>query len=215
MNRTNVVAWTLALPVWLALAILPSPAGDEFGAIVFDGPTHDGVTVAIDYPVSQRTKNIGGRDGAGLCVFTSIGHAAREQNVDPLKDFQEWMRQYPGGGYPQKVDDMIARKCGTSKPLYIQYEGRDPAILKAALAGGRMPSITYDGRDGHYRGTIAHMVNLVHFDDKYAVVLDNNFIGEKDLVWLSPEELLSRWYGGRDGWAVVLLNPGKPPKAKR
>ena len=104
---------------------------------------------------------------------------------------------------------MIAKYGKGAK--YLQYEGKDPAILKAALASGRMPSVTYDGHDPHYRGTIAHMVNLVHLDEKYAVVLDNNFVGENELVWLSPEEFRSRWLGNGGGWAVVLLSPPPPP----
>src|SRR5437588_9957087 len=40
------------------------------------GPTSPiGTEVTCDLPVSQRTKNVGGRDGAGLCVLTSTGHA--------------------------------------------------------------------------------------------------------------------------------------------
>lgn len=193
-----------------------APAGGEAplpgkvklgGGVGPDGKTQ----VVCDLPPDQRTRNVGGRDGAGLCVFTSIGHAARWQNERRLVDFQKEMRQEDGGGYPEKVDRMIAR-YGPGTP-YVQYEGKDPSILKAALASGRMPSVTYDGRDGvHYAGRIAHMVNLVAYDEAadLACVLDNNFIGENELVWLSCREFLDRW-GGDGGWAVILLAPPPPP----
>lgn len=189
----------------------PHAEDGDVVAITIGGPTSpDGsVEVTCDLPVEQRTKNVGGRDGAGLCVFSSIGHAARWQNERRLINFQQVMRAEPGGGYPAKVDRMI-EKYGKGTP-YLQYEGGDPAILKAALATGRMPSITYNGRDPHYRGTIAHMTNLVHLDDKWAVVLDNNFVGPDELVWLSPDEFLQRWKGNGGGWAVVLLAPPPPP----
>jgi hypothetical protein len=180
--------------------------------ITVGGPTGpDGKTeVTCDLPADQRTRNVGGRDGAGLCVFTSIGHSARWQHETRLEDFQQAMRAEPGGGYPEKVDAMIA-KYGKGTP-YVQYEGRDPTILKDALASGRMPAVTYNGHDPHYgNATIAHMVNLVYLDDQWACVLDNNFIGENELVWLSSKEFLQRWTGGRTGWTVILLAPPPPP----
>ncbi len=167
--------------------------------------------ITCDLPVSERTKNTGGRDGAGLCVFTSIGHAARWQNEKRLVDFQKQMQKEPGGGYPEKVDRMIA-KYGKGTP-YLQYEGHDPTILRLALKTGRMPSVTYNGHDPHYgeRASIAHMVNLIYLDDHQACVLDNNFIGENDLVWMSAKEFMDRW---DDGWAVILLAPPPPPPPK-
>jgi hypothetical protein len=180
--------------------------------VTLGGPEHsDGTQVTCDLPVAERTKNTGGKDGAGLCVFTSIGHAARWQNEKRLTRLQQDMRQERGGGYPQKVDAMIA-KYGPGAQ-YLQYEGNDPTLLKAALATGRMPCVTYNGHDPHYgkNQAIAHMVNLVHLDDRWAVILDNNFINDADLVWLSPAEFLQRWKGKGNGWAVILLASPPPP----
>lgn len=191
----------------------PAPVGAIAGTI--GGPTSpdNKDEVACDLPVSQRKRNVGGRDGAGLCVFTSIMHAARWQNEPLLQNFQQDMQQERGGGYPEKVDTMIAKYGKGTR--YMQYEGRDDAILEAAIRSGRMPSVTYNGRDPHYGNqSIAHMVSLVGYDRKnnWACVLDNNFIGEKELVWLSLEDFLSRWRGGGSmGWTVVLLTPPPPP----
>jgi len=90
-----------------------------------------------------------------------------------------------------------------SSPAY-----HDPTILKLALKTGRMPSVTYDGHDPHYNGSIAHMVNLIYLDDQEACILDNNFIDE--LVWMSAREFFERWTGD-GGWAVILLAPPPPP----
>jgi len=185
----------------------PDGLWDPQGRLTVGGPTSpSGKEVECDLPLSQRTKNVGGRDGAGLCVFSSIGHAARWQNEKRLVDFQKQMTKEPGGGYPEKVDRMIA-KYGKGTP-YIQYEGHDPIILKLALKTGRMPSVTYDGHDPHYSGSIAHMVNLIYLDDQEACILDNNFIDE--LVWMSAKEFSERWTGD-GGWAVILLAPPPPP----
>lgn len=184
------------------------PAGEirVGGPIAPDGRTQ----VQCDLPLSLRLKNVGGSDGLGLCVFSSICMASRFQNERRLWDFQEKMRREPGGGWPEKVDQMIA-KYGQGTQ-YLQYEGKDPTILVAALASGRMPSITYCGRDPHYHGRdVAHMVNLVYLDAGQAAVLDNNFVGDNELVWLSAAELVERWTAGGGGWAVFLLAPAPPP----
>ena len=188
------------------LVALPAPAEITTGGPV--GP--DGKTeVTTDLPPDLRMHNVGGRDGAGLCVFTSIMHAARYQNEQRLWNFQRQMQAEPGGGYPQKVDAEIAKFArGVG---YVQYEGSDPSILELALRTGRMPCVTYNGHDGvHYSQRIAHMINLVYLDKDRACVLDNNFVGPDDLVWMSRQEFLDRWTGGGQGWCVILL-AGRPP----
>lgn len=206
MRRLPVIL--LALFAFIAPALADLKEGGP------TGPT--GQEVACDLPQSLRTKNVGGRDGSGLCVFTSIGHAARYQNEPRLKDFQQKMRAEPGGGYPEKVDRMIAKYGNGAR--YIQHQDGDLEFLYQAVKGNRMPSITYDGRDMHYgaRQRVAHMVNLVHADppgtpNRQFAVLDNNFIGPDQLVWMNEEEFKSRWLGMGGGWAVVLLNPPPPP----
>lgn len=190
-------------------------------ALKIAGPlAPDGATeVQCDLPPDQRLKNTGGMgprgpgSGAGLCVFTSIEHAGRWSNEERLIGFQKKMTHEPGGGYPAKVDTYMKKYA--AGVAYIQFEGRDPAILVAALASGRMPAVTYDGHDPHYgmNRSIAHMVNLVAFDPKtdLACVLDNNFVGENDLVWMTCQEFLQRWRGSGAGWCVILLNAPPPP----
>ena len=199
------------------LAVVLPCCGHPAQGIEVGGPTHDGVEVQVDMPLSLRKKNIGGSDGSGLCVFTSIQNAARVQHVTTLENFQHFMSTRPGGGYPEKVDAMIAacaKQRGVIPPRYLQYEGTDPTPIRLACKAGRMPCITYDGRDKvHYSGHIEHMINCVYMDDKWACVLDNNFIGDDQLVWMTPAEFTSRWSGGqgRQGWMVLLLDPGAPP----
>lgn len=197
---------------------------DAVGAIAEGGPiAPDGKTqVACDIPVELRKKNIGGVDGAGLCVFTSIMHDARYQNERKLWNFQEQMSHERGGGTPQKVDAMIAKYAPGAR--YLQHTGGDVEFLKAALKTGRPVGVTYAGHDVHYSDTIAHMVSLVYLDDSQACILDNNYIGANQLVWMSAAEFIARWKGdtffmrsrGRQipvggSWAVVLLAPPAPP----
>ena len=179
------------------------PTGDTV-----NGPAHDGREVTTDLPVSQHLKNKGGSDGAGLCVFTSLDHAGRWQNDPVFIGFRDFMTHYPGGGYPEKVDTMTKRKADGLPANYVQFTDGDPKPLFLALHTGRMPCITY-GYSPRYGQNIAHMVNLLYLDEKWACILDNNFPGTYE--WVEYKEFLRRWRMGGGGWSVVLLNPSAPP----
>ena len=192
-------------------------AGDR---IVIGGPTApDGRTeVACDLPVGERLQNVASRlDGAGMCVMSSIEMGARYANLEALRGIRDWAARQPGGGYPEKIDRQIKQFCAQkhmNTPLYLQYEGKDPSILRAALRGGRMAAVTYGGNDGvRYRGPIAHMVCLVAYDraSDWAALLDNNAIGAHDLMWMKLADFQRRWLGSSGGWAFVWLAPPPPP----
>lgn len=184
------------------------------GASVGGDQTPDGLPAQIILPTSQRMKNVGGSDGAGLCVFTSLAHSARHQNVFQLVDFQAWMKTKPGGGYPEKVDQMIDRLCrekGYTKPTYIQVSKLDLEALKRACESGRMPAITYSwSPTGRYGGKkIAHMTNLVHAANGHWGVLDSNM--PDTVEWMNEQEFVKSHSGMGGAWFVILLQPGSPP----
>lgn len=213
------------LPVFVAFFVI---CVRGHAAIVAGGPSHDGEQITCDLLEQKHLKNTGGigplgpGSGAGLCVFTSIEHAAHYQNCRELWGFQKWMTSRPGGGYPEKLADMIGRYCQERNmpvPDYIQHTGGDMDFLRLALKTGRMVSVTYAGRDGvYYSGRIAHMVNLVHLSKKWAVILDNNNPGR--YLWMSPDEFRERWLDMSGGWAVVLTTappspiPSNPPRGQ-
>lgn len=206
--------WIFVFVAGVLLVVLPTTVAvqalSEGGSVA-----PNGTEVACDLPPDLRRANTGGRDGAGLCVFTSIMHAARYQNDTGLWNFQDQMKQEPGGGYPEKVDRMIAKYAPNTK--YIQHTGGDIEFVYLAIKTGRMPSITYAGRDMHYGNRrIAHMVNCVHLDPpnkspRMACILDNNYIGENQLVWMTADEMRARWVDMSGGWAFVLLAPAPAP----
>lgn len=192
--------------------------GQVLGAPVVGGPTHNGKEVMVDLPVSQRLKNVGGMGrggpgtGVGLCVWTSMNHAAFYQNIREMGDLQKRMMHEPGGGHPGKVDQYMQRWYPNVR--YVNYEGSDTAVLELALKTGRYPAVTYCGQDPHYRGQkVSHMVNLVYLDQEMAAILDNNFVipDEKSIVWMSRSEFLQRWKGYGNGWAVIFLAPPPVP----
>lgn len=182
-------------------------------AIDAAGRDNHGEQLTVDLPDEQHLRNTGGRDGAGLCVFTSIDHAARYQDCQALIGFRDFMTKYPGGGWPEKVSQYIPKMAaskGHPTPEYVQHTGGDVEFLRLALRTGRYVCVTYDGRDGvFYRGSIAHMVNLVHLSDQWAVIHDNNY--PRQFLWMTPDQFVSRWRGNGGGWAIALLNPPPPP----
>jgi hypothetical protein len=189
----------------------PSPAPQ---AQIGGSRAPDGRPAQCDLPAERHLKNKSGSDGAGLCVFTSVELAADWQNEPALAGFRDWMTRRPGGGWPRKLDQMIERVCqerGLPKPSYLQYQGNDPGILKLACKSGRMPAVTYCcSPAGRYDGRrIAHMVNLVHADERWFAVLDNNFPGS--IEWMNEAEFRRTYSGFGQGWAVILLSPGPPP----
>jgi hypothetical protein len=174
----------------------------------------DGTEVQLDLPPSLHLKNRGGSDGAGLCVFASLTHSGRWAEDPVFKGLFDYMTTQPGGGYPEKVDRVVstyAAKNNLPKPNYLQVEGKDLEVLKTATKNGLMPGVTYSfSPTGRYGGQrIAHMVSLVHLDDKWAGLLDNNFPGT--IEWMTPLEFQKTYTGGGGGWAVILLKDGPPP----
>src|SRR4051812_6224778 len=94
-------------PPRLPLGPGEAPAGR---AVIGGRTAPDGTTeLQCDLPEGEKKKNVGGSDGSGLCVFTSMEYCARWQNERRLFDFQARMRKEPGGGYPEKVDKMMEK----------------------------------------------------------------------------------------------------------
>jgi hypothetical protein len=195
------------------LALLAAPWSSYAGPFRAGANELDGEAITCDLPPSEHLKNSVGRDGLGLCVFTSIDHAAHWSNEPALIGFRDFMTKQPGGGWPEKVDEYIPRMAaskGIPTPAYVQHTGGDAEFLRLTLKTCRYVCVTYNGRDNtFYRGTIAHMVNLVHLSDKWAVIHDSNFPGQ--WLWMSPTDFLDRWRGSGGGWAIALLKAGPPP----
>lgn len=187
----------------------------------------DGTEIQCDLPDELHMKNCGGSDGAGLCVFTSLNHSAYFQNIPVLQDFQQWMRKYPGGSWPDKTARMIekrAKEAGKQAPEFIQIEGKDLEILKLACKTGRMPGVTYSfSPTGRYGGgRISHMVSLAAAGagaEKgkgpggrgWFCVIDNNYPGRNQIEWLSEQLFLRTYTGGGQGWSVIFRAPCPPP----
>jgi hypothetical protein len=181
-----------------------------------------GELAACDLPEDQHLRNVGGSDGAGLCVFTSLDHAGRWHNVPLLIGMRDYMRKHPGGGWPEKVDSYLQRRSketGHPIPKYVHVRTLDKELLREALRRGFMVCITYYlSPSGRYGGSrIYHMVNLVHAPTDDAQegwgILDNNY--PKTIEWLNGKELARTVaLRGDNVWFIVILEPPPPPRLR-
>lgn len=174
--------------------------------------------VVIDLPKDLHVRNTAGIDQAGLCVWASMQMHANWLGCRPLMDAMIRMQKEKGGGWPERVTEKM-KQWAPDVP-YVQYEGKDPAILDIAMKTYRGACVTY-GHGERYvspkntSGTIAHMVFLSHLDPPgtnkpMAAIIDNNFPGTWE--WMSRDEFLERWkHPGGSGWAFVILTPPPPP----
>jgi len=196
-------------------------AGSASSGKIMLGDIHppDGSALQIDFPIERDMRNIRSRvDGQGMCVTTSAEMAADWAGLTDLKGFRDWCSREPGGCGPKKFDDQLRRFCkqkGIAVPNYLFYLGKSPEFLELVLRTGRMPAISYAGRDGvQYSSTIAHMTDLTHYARGLAGVYDNNYDPRKR-IWLPEEKFLDRWIDGGNGWAIVWLDPPPPPRLKK
>lgn len=136
--------------------------------------SQSGTRAVIDIPATLHLRNTGGMGpggpgtGAGLCVFTSVEVAARWHCLPQIAGFQKWMTHKEGGGWPQKLDQMLKQFCrekGVKCPPYVQHTGGDPTFLEAVYRNRFMPAMTH---------TQVHMVNGAHLDQAIGAIIDNN-----------------------------------------
>jgi hypothetical protein len=179
-----------------------------------DGVGPEGREVTVDIPPEYRKKNIASK-GLGCCVFRSTDHNAHDSQTRELYGFPEWMvsKGIEGGGYPEKFDQLVKQICkdrGVPVTKYLQHTGGEVEFLDAAMKTGRSVGVTYAGKDPRYgmNTGIDHMVSLVHLDDKYACILDNNYINA--YLWMTRAEFIQRWKDRGGGWAVLLLDSPAP-----
>lgn len=200
---------------WREQAVEANTDQKSYGASVGGNVSPDGAEIHADLPGDLHRRNTSSK-GLGLCVFTSIHHSALWQNIPALQEMPKWLidKGIPGGGYPEKVKDLIPKICkdrGLPEPDYIQIENADHEVLSKACKTGRMVCATYSrSPTGRYGGgRISHMVSVPHADEKFVAVLDNNYI--QSYEWMTPDEAKR---AGVYEWLIVFLSPPPPPPPK-
>jgi hypothetical protein len=179
--------------ILVALVLLASVAGcgvnENLGASAAkkERPT-------VNVPESLRQSNWIGDQGMGSCVHASMISLLRWQYR--LKTADHWRQTYGDGEQPED----LAAKFDQEGIRYAYVTNGDVRFLEWACRTRRGCGITVMGG--------AHMVALVHLDDKWAAILDNNKV--ENFIWVPRETLIAEWKASY-GWAVTpIYAPAAP-----
>ena len=148
----------------------------------------------VNVPVALRQSNWQGPQGQGSCVHATMISLFRWQYRLNAADY--WRRTYGDGEWPED----LASKFDHEGIRYAYVSNGDVRFLEWACRTRRGCGITIMGG--------AHMVALVHLDDKWAAILDNNNI--ERFIWVPRETLIAEWKASY-GWAVTpIYAPAAP-----
>lgn len=140
-------------------------------------------------PEACRRENYAG----GSCVYASTESAFEWAN---MPDWDILYRDtHSGGSGAEKLGNYLTR----DGIKYVQTTSGDVSVLDWAMRTRRMVIMAYYP---------SHYVNLVHLDDKWACILNNNHVDK--YTWLTREEFIQGWLG-YGGEATVLMYDPVPP----
>ena len=148
----------------------------------------------INLPVSLRQPNWIGNRNEGSCVHATMISLLRWQGRHNTADY--WRRNYGNGEWPED----LAAKFNREGLRYAYVTNGDVGFLDWACSTRRGCGVTVMGG--------RHMVALVHFDNEWAGILDNN--DTDAITWVPRDTFVSEWQNS-NGWAVTpVYNPAPP-----
>jgi hypothetical protein len=140
----------------------------------------------VNLPRALRQSNWLGDREEGSCVWATTVSLLRWQG---RYNTAEWVRRnYGNGEYPEHWA-ALAEQAGIR---YAMTTEGDEAFLEWACKTRRGAGVTVMGG--------AHMVALVHLDDRWAALLDNN--APSRYIWVPREMFLAEWRASH-GWALT------------
>ena len=178
-------------------------AGCDGIEIRLEGPPVDdrrAPAVPIEYPtvnlpVALRQANWRGDEGEGSCVHASMISLFRWQGRYATAD--HWRRIYGDGEWAEGLAAKMEREgvrfaytVGRSDVGFLEWACRTRRGCGVTVLGGR------------------HMVCLVHFDEKWAGILDNN--DPRQITWVPRRTFLAEWFNS-NSWAVTPVYAPAPP----
>lgn len=150
-------------------------------------------------PRSLRQRNWVGSLGEGSCVHASFVMALRLQHRYKTADW--WKSHNSNGEWAEdmahKLDRANIRYAYTSKK-------NDVKFLDKALQSHRACGVTVLGG--------RHMVLLVHLDNKFAGIIDNNF--PEVIKWVPRKTFLAEWKNS-SSWAVTPVYTPAPTRVPK
>ena len=194
------------LYIFLAATTAWAQSPDKHGEVALDQPRYQGTTANAPIPPELHIRNEGGSDGAGLCVISSILANGMYQGVPGLEGGKRstlWRdaKSRPGGYYPGKLEDLLKRTMPGEK--WFSWEGDGTDLVAAYSAKGFPIGATMNTGALYGYQPIHHMISVIHLDDSWACVVDNNDPGKYH--WMPRREYDRRFVDGKQGWGFVWL----------
>jgi hypothetical protein len=148
----------------------------------------------INVPLADRQANWIGSQREGSCTWATMVSLLRWQGRYRTAD---WIRSHYGDGeWPEDY----AAKLDKAGVRYAYVTNGDVTFLEVACRTRRGCGITVMGG--------AHFVALVHLDEKWAAILDNNSLSK--FKWVPRATLIAEWKASH-GWAVTpIYTPAAP-----
>ena len=149
----------------------------------------------VNLPIGLRQQNWVGNQGEGSCVHASMVMLFRWQGRYAMADW--WRRNNQNGEWASD----LAMKLDFAGVRYAYTSQRgDVGFLEWACRTRRGCAVTVMGG--------RHMVCLVHLDDKWAGILDNNHINR--IKWVPRQTFIAEWLNSTS-WAVTPVYTPAPP----
>ena len=149
----------------------------------------------VNLPVALRQANWRGNEGEGSCVHASMISLLRWQGRHAMADY--WRRTYGNGEWAAGLADKLDREG----VRFAYTVGRnDVGFLEWACSTRRGCGVTVLGG--------RHMICLVHLDEKWAGILDNN--DPRQIKWVSRKTFLAEWFNS-NSWATTPVYSPAPP----
>lgn len=156
-------------------------------------PEYEPQVPRINIEKYLRQKNWIGYRGGGSCTHACLTMILRHQGRMDAADY--WKRKYGDGetfdSLTAKLDAEGFRWVGTCRE-------NDVAFLEWTVATRRGALVTCRGG--------AHAILLVHLDQDWAYLIDNNFPNRE--IKVPRQQFLSEWVNS-NSWGITIL--GTPP----
>jgi len=190
--KRNIMAAIKALIFLVAIAVMTS------GLSAAERPI-------VNLPPELREENWLGPGGEGSCVHATMVMLLRWQQQERLAD--HWRATYADGEYADRTwnrQHNLADRLDRENVRYAYTIQGDVAFLEWAIRTRRGCGVTVLGG--------RHMVALVHLDDQWAGLLDNN--APEKIIWVRRGKFIAEWKNS-NGWAVSPVYTPAPPMPEK
>lgn len=150
---------------------------------------------AVNLPVALRQANWRGNEGEGSCTHATLVSLFRWQGRYATAAY--WRRTYGNGEWAASLAEKLDREgvrfaytVGRGDVRFLEWACRTRRGAGVTVLGGR------------------HMVALVHMDDQWVGLLDNN--NTSRIAWVPRRTFLAEWHAS-NSWAITPIYGPAPP----